>query len=161
MYWISKMSFLYGYSCERYKQNTLVFSHIKILIRPFLVFFFLPFWRAVRSYWPHLDIRDPIWGDDRSHRLLLSPSWYFPGFSWVVREMRGELCTAPGIIIITLIISRQMWLTWHSGKWALVTNPERNMWYQHTGVKIFLAASHGSMDSVLKLLVDLKKRHLF
>ena len=110
MYWISKMSFLYGYSCERYKQNTLVFSHIKILIRPFLVFFFLPFWRAVRSYWPHLDIRDPIWGDDRSHRLLLSPSWDFLGFSSAVRKMPGDLCIAPGIISLAT--------TWHSGQVA-------------------------------------------
>ena len=31
---------------------------------PFLLPFLLPSWRAVRSYRPHLEERDPIWGDD-------------------------------------------------------------------------------------------------
>ena len=35
---------------------------------------------------PHLEVRDPIWSDDWSHRLHpWSPSWGFPGFSSVVR----------------------------------------------------------------------------
>ena len=32
--------------------------------RHFLISFLLPSWRAVRSYRPHLEERDPIWGDD-------------------------------------------------------------------------------------------------
>ena len=68
--------------------------------RPFLISFLLPSWRAVRSYRPHLEKRDPIWGDEWSHSpfIRLSPSWGFLGVSSAVRQMPGDLCTAPRII---------------------------------------------------------------
>ena len=66
---------------------------------PFLLSFLLLSWRALRSYRPHLETKDPIWGDDWSHSLhRRSPSWSFPEFSSAVRQMPGDLCTAPVII---------------------------------------------------------------
>ena len=66
--------------------------------RPFLMPFLLPSWRAVWSYRPHLEERDPIWDDGLSHSLFIrrSPSWGFLGFSSAVRQIPGDLCTAPG-----------------------------------------------------------------
>ena len=49
--------------------------------RLFLLSFFHPSWRIVRSYRSHLEVRDPIWGDDWSQCLhRQSHSWDFPGF---------------------------------------------------------------------------------
>jgi hypothetical protein len=84
--------------------------------RPFLNSFLLPSWRAVRTYRPHLEERDPIWGDDWSHSPFIrrSASWGFLGFFSAVRQMPGDLYTAP---IITLTISdRRDWLG-TSGLW--------------------------------------------
>ena len=69
---------------------------------PILSFLLAP-WCAVRSNQPHLEERDPIWGDDWSHSPFIrwSPNWGFPGFSLAVRQMPGDLCTAPGIIILS------------------------------------------------------------
>ena len=73
--------------------------------RPLLISFLLPSWRALRSYWPHLEERDPIWGDDCSHSPFIrrSPSWYFLGVSSAVRQMPGDLCTAPRIIPLSSV----------------------------------------------------------
>ena len=62
-----------------------------------------PLWCAMRSYWPHLEVRDPIWADDWSHSPFIrrSPSWDFPEFSSAVRQMPGDLCTGPGIISLS------------------------------------------------------------
>ena len=70
---------------------------------PFLLSFLLPSWRAVRSNRSHLEEWDPIWGDDWSHSpfILRSPSWGFLGFSSAVRQMPGDLCTAPRIISLS------------------------------------------------------------
>ena len=59
----------------------------------------LPSWCAVRSYRPHLEEKDSIWGDDWSHSPFIrwSPSWGFPGFSSAARQMPRDLCIAPGI----------------------------------------------------------------
>ena len=61
--------------------NTLV-SHSAVPPVPsFLLSSPFPSWHAVRSYWPHLEVRDPIWGDDLSHSLYRrSPIWGFLGF---------------------------------------------------------------------------------
>ena len=54
--------------------------------RSFLLPFLLPSWRAMRSYRPHLQVRDPIWWDDWTHSLhRRSPSWGFPEFFSAVR----------------------------------------------------------------------------
>jgi hypothetical protein len=57
----------------------------------------------VRSYRPHLEEKDPIWDDDRSHSRTIrrSPSWGFLGFSSAVRQIPGTLCTAPRIISLS------------------------------------------------------------
>ena len=82
--------------CYRY---TMIFWH-PIPPGPFLNSFLLTSWRAVRSYRPHLEETDPIWGDDWSHSPFIrrSPSWGFLGFSSAVRQMPGDLYTAPRII---------------------------------------------------------------
>ena len=70
---------------------------------PSLISFLFPSWRAVWSYWPHLEERDSIWGDDWSHSSFIrrSPSWGFLGVSLAVRQMPGDLCTAPRIILLS------------------------------------------------------------
>ena len=50
-------------------------------------------------------------------------------------------------LIITLIISWQTWMKWHSGQGPLAMNPDRCLWHSHTSVKIFLTPSDGSMDN--------------
>ena len=79
-----------------------------ILIRivlpcPFLLSFLLTSWRAVRSYRPHLEERDLIWGDDWSHNSFFrrSPNWDFLRVSSAVRQMPGDLCAAPRIISLS------------------------------------------------------------
>ena len=75
--------------------------------RPFRISFLFPSWRAVRSYQPHLEDRDPIWGDDWSHSPFIrrSPSWGFLGFSSAVRQIPEDLCTAPRIISLSSLSS--------------------------------------------------------
>ena len=73
---------------------------------PSFPYFLLPSWRAVRSYRPHLEERDPIWSDNWSHSPFIRrspscPSWGFLGFSSAVRQMPGDLCTAPRIISLS------------------------------------------------------------
>ena len=67
---------------------------------PFLLSFLLSSWRCVRSYWPYLEVRDLIWGNDWSHWPFIrrSPSWGFPGFTSAARQMLGDMCAAPRII---------------------------------------------------------------
>ena len=57
------------------------------------------------SFFPFLSLSDMlcdptdlIWGDDWPHSPFIrqSPSWGFLGFSSAVRQMPGDLCTAPG-----------------------------------------------------------------
>ena len=71
--------------------------------RHFCISFLLPSWRAVRSYRPHLEDKDPIWGDDSSHSPFIrwSPSWDFLRFSSAVRQMPWDLCPAPRIISLS------------------------------------------------------------
>ena len=68
--------------------------------RPFLNCFLLPSWHSVQSYRPHLEGREPIWGDDWSHNPFIRqpPDWGFLGFSPDVRQMPGDLYTAPRFI---------------------------------------------------------------
>ena len=108
------------------------------LLRPFLNPFLLPSWRAVRSYWPHLEERDLIWGDDWWHSPFIrrSPSWGFLGVSSAVRQMSGDLCTAPRIIITLIISDRRDWRD-ARGKWPLARNPDRSWWHHHTSLKLF------------------------
>ena len=78
-------------------------DHITRAYLSFFLSLLLPFWRAVRSYRPHLEGRDPIWGDDWSQSPFIrwSPSWGFLGFSSAVRQMPGDLYTAPRIISLS------------------------------------------------------------
>ena len=96
---------------------------------PFLDSFLLSSWRAVPSYRPHLEERNLIWGDDWSHGPFIrrSPSWRFLGFSSAVRQMPGDLWTAPRIISLSpLSIAdgrdiRSKWpLAWNQG-WIVAT----------------------------------------
>ena len=81
-----------------------------LILCPFLLSFFLPFWPAVLSYRSHLDVRDPIWGDHWSYNL----HWYSPscGFLSCKTNARRSVHSPRFQLIITLI----SWLTWHSGQ---------------------------------------------
>ena len=65
--------------------------------------FLLPSWRAVWSYWPQLEVRNPIWGNEWSHSPLIkrSPSWVFPGLSSAIRQLPRDLCTVPRSISLS------------------------------------------------------------
>ena len=95
----------------------------------------LPSWCPVRSYRPHLEERDPIWGDDWLYSPFIrqSPSWGFLGFSSAVRQMPGDLCTAPRIISLSPLSLA----TDTRGKWPLARNPYRSFWHRHTSWKFF------------------------
>ena len=95
--------------------------------------YFLPSWRAVRSYRPHLEERNPIWGDDWSHGPFIrrSPSWGFLGFFSAVRQM-SDLCTAPRIISLSPLLlatdvtdetlgASGLWLGTRTGSGGLAT----------------------------------------
>ena len=51
---------------------------------------------------PHLEERDPICGDDWSHSpfIRMSPSRGFLVLSLAVRQMPGDLCADPRIILL-------------------------------------------------------------
>ena len=102
--------------------------------------FFLPSWRAVRSYWSHLEERDPIWGDDWSHSLFIrrSPSWVFSGvFLGCKANARRSVPSPQDHFIITLAISDQRNWRHTRGKWPLARNPDRSWWHRHTNWKFF------------------------
>ena len=107
----------------------LIISNLNI----FLLSFLLPSWRAVRSYRPHLELWDPIWGDDWSHSPFIrrSPSWGCLGFSSAVRQIPGDLRTAPRII--------SDWRDCRNsrGMWSLARNPDRSWWHRQTSLKLF------------------------
>ena len=104
-------------------------------LRPSLLSFLLPFWRVVRSYRPHLEVTDSIWGDDWSHRLhRLSRSWSF--------QLQGkyqDICAQPRYHVIILIIRRD----WRDtrGKWPLARNPGKCWCFRHTSLKFFFYCS--------------------
>ena len=112
-----------------------------LFARVLLPFFLLSFlhsflfllWRLMRSYWPHLEVRYPISGDCRLIAFIRrTPHWGFPGFSSAVRQMPGDLCTVP----ILIIIDRRDWRDTR-GKWPLARNPDRSWWPRHTSLKLF------------------------
>ena len=96
------------------------------------------------SYRPHLEERDPIWGDDWLHSPFIrrSPSWGFLGFSSALRQMPGDLCTAPRIISLSTLSlgtdvtdatlgASGLWL----GTWT------RSWWHRHNNWKFFFGRS--------------------
>ena len=109
------------------------------LPHPFLFSFLLPSWRDARSCRPHLEERDPIWGDEWSHSLFIrrSPSWGFLGFFSAVRQMSGDLYTAPSIISLSSLSLATDVTDATLGAWPLARNPDRSWWPCHTNVKLF------------------------
>ena len=116
---------------------------------PFLISFLLPSWRAVQSYRPHLEERDPILGDDWSHN---------PSSDGILAEVfrckaiaRRSVHSSQNHLIITLVISdRSDWRDTR-GKWPLARNPDRNWWHRHTNWKFFFGRSlwlHGQQLSI-------------
>ena len=122
---------------------------VRSLHHPFL----LTSWCAVQSYRPHLEEWDPIWGDDWLHSPFIrwSPSWGFLGFSSVVRQMPGDLCTVPRIISLSPLSlatdatlgAGGLWLGTLTGAGGTATLTE----------SFVLAAAHGSMDNRSKGMV--------
>ena len=78
-----------------------------------LLFLVFPPWRAVWSYSPHLEVRYPIWGTAFIRRYS---TLCFPGFPQSKVSATRFVYNPLLYLIITLIISRQTWLTWHSGQ---------------------------------------------
>ena len=111
--------------------------------RPFLISFLLSSWRAVRSYRPHLEERDPIWA--MTGRTA-------PSSDGLLAEifLGQEICAQPpgDHFIITLIISdRHDWRDTR-GKWSRARNPDRSWWHCHTSLKLFGRSPwlHGQHD---------------
>ena len=100
--------------------------------------FILHSWWAVRSYWPHLEVRDPIWNDEWSHSPhRLSPSWGFPGVSLSVSYISEDMCKAPGIIPISPLAldDRHDCLNIRE-EWPLVRNPDKRWRNHHNSLKL-------------------------
>ena len=96
--------------------------------------FLLPSWPAVRS-WPHLEVRDPIWGDDWLHSPFIrwSPSRGFPEYSSAVRQIWGDLCIAPCIISLSpLSIATDM-----TDMKLRAKNLDRSWWHCQISLKLF------------------------
>ena len=76
--------------------------HLPSASRPFFISFTVPPWRAVRSYRPHLEERYPF--EVMTSRTAPSSDGFLAeisGFSSALRQMPGELCTAPRIISLS------------------------------------------------------------
>ena len=68
----------------------------------FLTSVFLHLCRPVRSYWRHLEERDPIWGNDWPHSLHHKVSQLkIPGLSSAIRKISGNLCTVPELALVS------------------------------------------------------------
>ena len=125
-----------------------VTNSLKYPLRSFLNSFLIPSWRAVRSYRPHLEEMDPIWGDDWSHSpssdcLLAEVFWVF------LRQMPVDLCTAPRIISLSSLSysDRRDWRDTR-GKWPLARNLDKSWWHRHNRLKHFWPQSkHGQQGS--------------
>ena len=78
-------------------------------------------------------------GDDWSHRLhRRSPSWGFPRFSFVVKQISGNLYRAPGIILLSPLplADRRDWCDTR-GNWSLPRNPVKSWWHRHITLMLF------------------------
>jgi hypothetical protein len=81
------------------------------------------------------DPTDFIWGTpfeamiDHTAFIRWSPSWGFLGFSSVVRQMPGDLCTAS--VSLSLANKRDT-----LSKWPLARNPDRNWWHRLTSLTL-------------------------
>ena len=73
------------------------------LHHPFSLSFLLPSWLAMRSYWPHLQVRDPIWHHDWSYSVRQTVSLLrFSGF-FLCREVNtGWSMHSPRYHLISL-----------------------------------------------------------
>ena len=104
-----------------------------------IVSFLLPSSRAVRSYRPHLEERDPIWDDDWSHSSFIrrSPSWRFLGdsLSRNVNARRSVHSPQDNFIITLIIRDRRDWRDTED-KWPLISNADRSWWNPHTSLKV-------------------------
>jgi hypothetical protein len=100
----------------RVNMHMLSFRH-RGFSSPFLLSFFSPSWRAMGSYRPHLEERDPICGYDNPF-IGRSPSWGFSGFFSALWPFPGDLCTALGIISLSPLSLASDWRDTR-GKWPL------------------------------------------
>jgi hypothetical protein len=89
-------------SAVHFQMPILISRHGNTLFKYILTMEDIGRW-IVRSYRPHLEERDSIWGDDWSHSSFVrrSLSWGFLGFSSALRKMPRDLSTAPGIISLS------------------------------------------------------------
>ena len=87
----------------------------------------------------HLEVRDPIRGNDWSHSPFIrrSPSWRFPRFSSAVRQMSGDLDTVPRIISLSPLSLATDVTRETRSKWPLARNPDRSWRHRHASLKCF------------------------
>ena len=97
-----------------------------------------PSWRAVRSYRPQLEEREPIWDDDWSHSpfIRLSPSWGFPQLYGKCQEIYAQSPESFHYHPIIIISDRRDWRDTR-GKLPLARNPDRSWWHRHINWKFF------------------------
>ena len=93
---------------------------LEIPILSFILFFLPPFFLlhyVLRSYWPHLKVRDSIWRKDWSHSLQT----FYPTFSEFSSAIRECVYSPPFHPIVTLIVWHVTVLTLGASSCWLVT----------------------------------------
>jgi hypothetical protein len=76
------------------------------------------------------------------HNLQWFPSWVFLEFSWVLRLMPGDLCTAHGFTSLSLFLSERHDWRDTRGKWPLARNPDMSGWLHHTSITLVFVTAH-------------------
>ena len=137
--------------------TTGIFTFYLIPPYSFLPFFLPPPWLVPRFYQRHLEVRNPVRGNNWSYSIhqTVSKLMYFGGF--LSHELFQE--TALFYLIITHIISRQNdWCDiW--GNWSLPINPDRIWWQFHTRIKRFWAQSIVSWTATTFSLKKKKRKN--
>ena len=113
VYLFQGLNFLLSYSSYyflhlRISRSSFSFSSRQTLFqkssRPLILSLFpSPFLTCYAILLTSFEGKDSIWGDDWSHSPFIwrSPSWGFLGVFSAVRQMPGDLCTAPRIISLS------------------------------------------------------------
>ena len=73
-----------------------------------------------------------------SDGLLAEVFWGFLGFSSAVRQIPGDLCTAPRVISLSpLSLATDVTDATLGASGLLARNPDRGWWHRHTSLKLF------------------------
>ena len=93
-------------------------------------------------------------------------AWGFRFFVSRKSNVRKSVRISRLYLVITFIINRQTWPTWHSDKWPLARNPDRSWWHCHITIKLFLATANVFMyaknkNGFILLLCRLEKKKVW